>query len=374
MAIAAETFLPHTSGVTGSVLRVLRHLGRHGHEAVVLAPGDPPARVEGSPVVPLPSVPFPGYRDVRVPVASAAAIAGHLAAFRPDVVHLASPFAIGGPVVRAAARLGVPVVAVYQTDVAGFASRYGAGFVTGMAWHHIRSIHERSDLTLAPSRWAAADLERHGVPRVELWPRGVDTEAFAPHHRDDTLRRGLAPDGRALVGFVGRLAPEKQVEDLRVLSGREDVQLVVIGDGPEHAPLARALPDAVFTGMLTGPALSRAVASLDVAVHPGPHETFCQSVQEALASGVPVVAVAAGGAAELVDHSRTGWLYPSGNLDTLRDRVLDLVGDRAKREAMGRAAAEAVAGRTWDRVCSRLLDHYTAVRSRRTAVEVSRRS
>ena len=368
VAIAAETFLPHVSGVTGSVVRVLRHLREHGHEAMVLAPGDPPPTCEGAPVVALPSLPLPGYPQVRVPVVTAGAMAAHLARFRPDVLHLASPFTIGGPAVRAADRLDVPVVAVYQTDVAGFASRYGAASVTGMAWHRIRSIHERADLTLAPSRWAASDLARHGIPRVELWPRGVDTHAFSPVHRDMALHRRLSPDGRVVVGFLGRLAAEKQVEDLRVLSGHPGIALVVIGDGPERERLRRALPDAVFTGLLTGASLSRAVATLDVAVHTGPHETFCQSVQEALASGVPVVAVAAGAAAELVDPSRTGWLYPADDLTVLREQVLDLVGDEAKRKAMGRAARAAVEGRTWDAVCDRLLGHYATVRGSRRLV------
>jgi phosphatidylinositol alpha 1,6-mannosyltransferase len=365
VAIAAETFLPHVSGVTGSVIRVLRHLRDNGHEALVLAPGDPPPTCEGAPVVALPSLPLPGYPQVRLPVTTAGTIASLLTPFRPDVLHLASPFTLGGPAVRAADRLHVPVVAVYQTDVAGFASRYGAGSVTAMAWHRIRSIHERADVTLAPSRWAAADLERHGVPRVELWSRGVDTTAFSPVHRDDDLHRRLAPDGQVVVGFLGRLAAEKQVEDLRVLSAHDGIRLVVIGDGPERDRLNRVLPDAVFTGLLTGAALSQTVATLDVAVHPGPHETFCQSVQEAMASGVPVVAVAAGAAAELVDPSRTGWVYPAGDLSALRSHVLDLAGDDAKRRALGRAARAAVRGRTWDAVCAELLDHYRAVSTTR---------
>lgn len=363
VAIAAETFLPHVSGVTGSVVRVLRHLRDTGHEALVLAPGDPPATCEGARVVALPSVPLPGYPEVRLPVATAGAVAAQLADFRPDVLHLASPFALGGPAVRAAARVGVPVVAVYQTDVAGFATRYGAGSVANMAWHRIRSIHERANLTLAPSSAAAADLRRHGIPRVRLWPRGVDTVAFSPAHGDDLLRRRLAPDGEVLVGFLGRLAPEKQVEDLRSLMTLPGVRVVVIGDGPERDRLRRILRGASFLGLLTGAALSRAVATLDIAVQPGPHETFCQAVQEAMASGVAVVAVGAGGAAELVDHSRTGWLYPPGDLSCLTDRVRDLAGDAAKRRAMGRAARAAVVGRTWPAVCEQLLGHYASVQS-----------
>jgi phosphatidylinositol alpha 1,6-mannosyltransferase len=361
VAVATETFLPHVSGVTHSVVRVLRHLHESGHEAIVLAPGNPPAVCEGASVVALPSMPLPGYRQVRVPVTTAGAIAAELAAFRPDVLHLASPFALGGPATRAAARLGLPTVAVYQTDVAGFASRYGATAVTDMVWRRLRAIHERAELTLAPSSTAIEDLRRHGIPRVKLWARGVDLGAFSPTHRDEALRGRLAPDGEVLVGFLGRLAAEKQVEDLRILNSLTGVRMVIIGDGPEHARLQRALPSAAFLGLQTGDELSRAVASLDVMVQPGAHETFCQAVQEAMASGVPVVAVGAGGAAELVDNSRTGWLYPPGDPLGLRERVEDLVGDAAKRRAMGAAARNAVQDRTWKAVGDQLLGHYSAV-------------
>lgn len=360
VAVVTESFLPHVNGVTGSVVRVLEHLRRSGHRALVLAPGDPPAECEGAPVVALRSVGLPGYAQVRVAVATARSIAAELAAFRPDVVHLASPFAVGGPAVRAAAALDVPVVAVYQTDVAGFAARYGLGSVSDLAWHRIRSIHNRAELTLAPSRSAAADLRRHGVERVHLWARGVDAAQFSPTRRHGPSRRRLAGAGGVLVGYVGRLAPEKQVEDLRVLQDLPGVRLVVIGDGPERRRLERLLARATFLGLLTGHELWRAVAMLDVAVLPGPYETFCQSAQEAMASGVPVVAVGAGGTADLVDSSRTGWLYPPGDLDRLREAVADLAGDAAKRAAMGRAAHLAVRARTWPVVCEQLMAYYHA--------------
>jgi phosphatidylinositol alpha 1,6-mannosyltransferase len=358
VAVVSESFLPHINGVTGSVLQVLGHLNRTGHQAMVMAPGSPPPTCEGFEVVALPSVGFPGYPQVRVPMVAGGRLVRELARFAPDVIHLASPFAVGGPVMRAAASLDIPVVAIYQTDVAGFALRYGLTAASNAAWRHIRSIHERAQITLAPSPTAARDLERHGVPRVQVWPRGVDTAAFSPAHRDADLRRRLAPAGDVLVGFVGRLAAEKQVEDLAVLNDLPGIRLVIIGDGPERERLTRRLPGAHFTGVLTGPDLSRALASLDIVVHPGPHETFCQVAQEAMASALPVVAVGAGGLIDLVDSSRTGWLYPPGDLAALRARVADLVGDRWKRRAMGMAAHDKVRARTWPVVCDRLLRHY----------------
>jgi phosphatidylinositol alpha 1,6-mannosyltransferase len=363
VAVVSESFLPHINGVTGSVLQVLKHLRATGHEALVLAAGDPPRTCEGFDVVALPSVGFPGYPQVRVPVVVAGKLIRELAGFAPDVIHLASPFVLGGPVVRAAASLDIPVVAIYQTDVAGFALRYGLTAASNAAWRRIRSIHERAHITLAPSPTAARDLEHHGVPRVRVWPRGVDTSAFSPAHRSAHLRAQLAPGGEVLVGFVGRLAAEKQVEDLAALGDLPGVRLVIIGQGPERERLGRRLAGAHFTGLLSGADLSRAVASLDVVVHPGPYETFCQAAQEAMASGVPVVAVGAGGLLDLVDSSRTGWLYPPGDLRALRAYVADLAGDEAKREAMGAAAHDAVRARTWPVVCDSLLGHYQAARS-----------
>src|SRR5450631_2212897 len=330
VAVVSESFLPHVNGVTGSVLQVLRHLRRTGHEAMVIAPGDPPRTCEGFEVVALPSVGFPGYPQVRVPVVVTGRLVRELARFAPDVIHLASPFVLGGVVVRAAASLDIPVVAIYQTDVAGFALRYGLTAASNAAWRRISSIHERAHITLAPSPTAARDLERHGVPRVQVWPRGVDTAAFSPVYRDPELRARLAPSGEVLVGFIGRLAAEKQVEDLAVLNDLPGIRMIIIGDGPEREGLARCLPGAHFMGELSGLDLSRALASLDIVVHPGPYETFCQVAQEAMASGLPVVAVGAGGLLDLVDNSRTGWLYPPGDLQALRTHVADLVGDESK--------------------------------------------
>jgi phosphatidylinositol alpha 1,6-mannosyltransferase len=358
VAVVSESFLPHINGVTGSVLQVLGHLNRTGHEAMVIAPGNPPPTSEGFEVVALPSFGFPGYPQVRIPMVVTSRLVRELARFAPDVIHLASPFALGGPVTRAAATLDIPVVAIYQTDVAGFALRYGLTAASNAAWRHIRSIHERAQITLAPSPTAARDLERHGISRVQVWPRGVDTTAFSPSHRNADLRARLGPSGEVLVGFIGRLAAEKQVEDLAVLNDLPGIRLVIIGDGPEREGLTRCLPGAHFTGELSGMDLSRTLASLDIVVHPGPYETFCQVAQEAMASGLPVVAVGAGGLLDLVDSSRTGWLYPPGDLQALRSRVADLVGDLWKRRAMGAAAHHKVRARTWPVVCDRLMRHY----------------
>ncbi|MFG3305846.1 glycosyltransferase family 4 protein [Streptomyces wuyuanensis] len=367
VVIVTESFPPDVNGVAHCALQTARHLAARGHDPLVIAPA-----VAGSgsdapcPVVRVPSLPLPGYPQVRVALPSRR-LAAALTAHRADVVHLASPFVLGVRGMGVAAKLGLPAVAVYQTDLAGYARTYmGAGEST--AWRRIRAVHTAADRTLAPSSAAVRDLEEHGVPRVRLWPRGVDTARFRPGLRDESLRRELAPGGETIVGYVGRLAPEKCVELLAGVCALPGVKVVVVGDGPSGAALRNSLPGAVFLGRRTGEDLARIFASLDVFAHTGPYETFCQTVQEAMASGLPVVAPAAGGPLDLVDHGRTGLLVPPHDAGAVRDAVAALVADPARGEAYGRTARATVEGRTWAAVGDQLLGHYAEVLRERTAV------
>ncbi|MEV6500276.1 glycosyltransferase family 4 protein [Streptomyces prunicolor] len=370
VVIVTESFPPDVNGVAHCALQTARHLVDRGHHPLVVAPatsaGPGPDAESPCPVIRVPSLPLPGYPQVRVALPSrrvAAAITEH----RADIVHLASPFILGVRGMAAAARLGIPAVAVYQTDLAGYARTYvGAGEAT--AWRRIRSVHAAADRTLAPSSAALGDLEAHGVPRVRLWPRGVDTERFRPEYRDEALRRELAPNGELLVGYVGRLAPEKQIELLAGTCGLPGVRVVVVGDGPSRPHLDEALPGAVFLGRRTGDELARIFASLDIFVHTGPFETFCQTVQEAMASGVPVVAPAAGGPLDLVAHGRTGFLFPPRDETAVTDAVRTLAADPALRAAYGTAARAMVEGRTWAAVGDQLIAHYGDVLAARKVV------
>lgn len=366
VALLAESFLPHMNGVTHSLLQVLRHLERTGHDALVIAPraGEfDESMLHGARSLLLPSTPLPKYPQVRIATPGVRRLAAALADFGPDVVHLASPFVLGWQGVRAAEYLGVPSVAVYQTDVPAYAARYGVPAAAPALERHVARLHQRATLTLAPSTSSLDRLAALEVDGARLWRRGVDLERFHPSRRDPDWRRRVAPGGEVVVGYVGRLAPEKQVEDLLALRDVPGIRLVVVGDGPSRPELERLLPDAVFTGFLGGDALARVLASFDVFVHPGESETFCQTVQEAHASGVPVVATGAGGPLDLVRQSVDGWLYRPGDLAEFARRVADLAGDAAKRRAFGRAARDGVADRGWAAVCDELLGHYRGARA-----------
>ena len=366
VAIVAESFLPNVNGVSNSVLRVLEHLRRTGHEALVIAPDNPLGQPradrvhDGIRVHRVPSRMFPKVTTLPLGVPMPRMVSV-LRGFDPDVVHLASPALLGYGGVKAARWLGVPTVAVYQTDVPGFAASYGIPLTTRAAWAWFRHLHTLADRTLAPSSVTMESLVAQRFPRVHKWARGVDVLRFAPSARSEGLRQHWSPAGKPIVGFVGRLAPEKHVERLIALAANDSVQLVIVGDGIDQTKLQSAMPTAVFTGALYGEELSAAYASMDVFVHTGEHETFCQVVQEALASGLPVIAPDAGGPRDLVAPYRTGLLLPVNEFEArLPAAVAHLL---AERHRYALAARRSVLGRSWPVICDELLGHYEAVLS-----------
>ncbi|GAA3805934.1 glycosyltransferase family 1 protein [Nocardioides panacisoli] len=355
--VVAESFLPQINGVTNSVRRVLEHLAAEGHRAELVAPTGPDSYA-GFPITRARGANLPFYPDFRLGLETRRRLRAVIRRFRPDVVHIASPATLGYQAARAAEELGIPTVAIYQTDLVGFADRYDVPGGARAAAALTRKIHSRVDRTLAPSTASLAQLGGLGVPGLHRWPRGVDLASFHPRFRDEELRRRIAPDGRTVVGYVGRLAAEKELDLLAHVAADPRHALVLVGGGPEEQRLRALLPNAHFLGLLHGEELSRAYASLDVFVHTGRFETFCQSAQEALASGVPVVAPRAGGPIDVVADGVTGFLYDPGDGPALKWYVDRLGADPALRRAMGTAALRCVQERSWAAVNERLVQHY----------------
>jgi len=364
IAIITESFPPDVNGVAHCVVRVAENLVRKGHHPLVIAPESGRSAADDQlpyPVERVPSVPLPGYPTFRLGLPTPAtrkAIVRH----RTEVVHLASPVALGAWGTRVARAEHLPTIAVYQTDLPSYARAYHLGRATeAFAWHWLRDIHNAAGRTLAPSSTTAADLHSRGLERVWLWGRGVDTERFRPALRDERLRAEIAPGGEVIVGYVGRLAIEKRADLLAAVAALPGVKLAVTGGGPMEDELRAALPSAAFLGMRYGADLARIYASLDVFVHTGPFETFGQTIQEASASGLPVVAPASGGPRDLVDDGETGYLIPPGDPDALAAAVRALAADPALRARFGAAARRRVLCRTWPALTDELLGHYAAV-------------
>jgi phosphatidylinositol alpha 1,6-mannosyltransferase len=364
IAYVTESFPPDVNGVASTAMRVAEQLARHGHHPLVIAPepaSSLPQATPGYPVVRVPSTSLPLYPGFRVGLGGAR-VTEAIARHRADLVHLAGPVVLGASGGAAARRLGLPVVAVYATDLAAYARTYHLGApAEAFCWRLLRRIHNAADRTLAPSEATAASLREHGFARVQVWARGVDTVRFHPAKRSERLRRELAPGGDVLAGYIGRLAAEKRLDLLAEVARLPGVRLVIVGAGPAEAAARRALPDAVFIGQRQGDELARAYASMDIFVHAGPHETFGNTLQEAAASGLPVVAPAAGGPLDLVRPGVTGFLVTPGEAGALTAAVATLAANPGLRAAQGRAGRADMCGRTWPAKCQELIGHYEDV-------------
>jgi len=375
VAVVTESFLPNINGVTNSVLRVLEHLSASGDQAVVIAPASEnmPTEYAGHPVKAVPVIPTQNFLPTGMPMGLPQKRIQHLLdGFSPDVIHLASPFALGSYANKMAKKLNIPTVSIYQTDLGGFAKQYGFGIAQSSLQKILYKIHSQTDRTLAPSTSACLDLHLAGVPEVYLWRRGVNTELFNPNKRSATLRDTWknGDQSKIIVGFVGRLAQEKRVSDLKALQSNPNIQLVIVGDGPHRHKLEQQLPGALFLGFKGGEELAQIYASFDLFIHPGPNETFCQAVQEALASGIPSIVPRTGGPADLVAHGRTGYVIDIFNAVQLNQTV-NLHHERTDRKQMRIAARDSVSMRTWNRINNELKAHYQDVINQKKSTNIS---
>ena len=292
--------------------------------------------------------------------------------FRPDYIHVTSPGDLGILGAVAAAKLHTPLAASWHTNLHEFASRR-LGRMLGWAPRGLRAavaggverfvmdcvcrFFGRGAVIFAPNPEIGALLgARTGKPVFPM-RRGIDTVLFHPSRR----RRS---DGSLVVGYVGRLMPEKNVRLLEGVAGSlcragfPDARIQITGSGSEHQWLARNLPNAVFTGVLHGEDLAQAYADMDIFAFPSRTDTFGNVVQEALASGVPAVVTDSGGPRFIVRDGETGLVASSDR--EFCECVAALAGSEPLRRRMGAAARRQVEKQSWDRVFEEVYEGYAA--------------
>ena len=360
VVLVTESFLPSLNGVTNSVLRVLDTFKQRGIEALIIAPTAPSPRYLGFEVIRTASFPLKQF-NVAVP---GLWLENAISNFNPDVVHVASPFILGGQAIAAAERLGIPSVAIYQTELSGYMERYNLGAAKPLLDKAVATIHLPATLNLAPTKQTVQYLNSLGIRSVDIWGRGVDLDLFHPNRKSepatDALRAKWAPNGEKIVGYVGRLAAEKQVERFSELFGTPNTRFVIVGEGPERKALEARFSGkpVTFAGKLTGLGLAAAYAAFDVFVHFGTEETFGQTIQEAQATGLPLVAPNSGGPMFLVEHGETGYLAHPTKRHGFNGLVGQLVADDSLRARIGENARRSVLKKSWEANNAVLLEHY----------------
>jgi glycosyltransferase involved in cell wall biosynthesis len=374
IAIFSEVYWPMVSGVGVTLDRLVEELTARGHAvrvytATYALPAGQPDRPEAHRS---PSVPLFLYPDVQWAFPRQREIVDDLARFRPDVVHVATEFAMGLVGVKAAGQLGIPLIASAHTDYHKYAARYGVRWALKMGWVYLRWFYGHAERVLVPSRIYEETINRFGVRHTGLWTRGVDPARFHPRFRSAAYRArfGVGADD-LLVSYIGRLAREKDVGRLlraweAVRPERGNAQLVLVGQGPMAEGLRRRpLPGVHLGGLLNGDELAEAYASADLFVFPSSTETFGNSLLEAMASGLPSLAVEAGGVMEFARHERNAWLARAQDTQSLTDGLRQLLADADLRRRLAEGGLATAAGRRWDVIYDRLLDDYAWVAQRR---------
>ena len=375
LTLVTETFPPEVNGVARTLHRWVETFRRRGHHVQVIRPrqaaeGPLPERVLG--------LPLPCYPQVRFGVASPLRLRTILERSSPDLVHIATEGPLGWVALLAAGNLGLPVASSFHTNYDHYLNHYGLGGLELPLRAYLRWFHNRTAVTLVPSRATQRRLLADGVRRVEIWARGVDGRTFHPRHRDQTFRAslGLGPNDPLLL-YVGRLAAEKNLSALLAAFARlrqrlpspldESVRLAVVGDGPLFDSLRTSqTPAVLFPGAQHGAALSRWYAGADVFAFPSQSETFGNVVLEAQASGLPTAGYDCQGVNERVTHGVDGLLAPAGG--DLTDNLEVLCRNYPLRQRMGAAARRTAERQDWEPIFDGLEQRYFQLAPERPAV------
>lgn len=352
LLMVSETYPPEVNGVALTVQCLLQNLRASGHRVSLVRPRQSsdaqrtPATGQDEWLTA--GLPIPRYPGLRFGLPAGRRLRRLIREQHVDALYVATEGPLGWSAVGAARALRVPVACGFHTRFDDYFGHYGAAFLQRAALAWMRRFHNRASCTLVPTTELKQWLSGQGFARVELLRRAVDTQRFDPRHRDPELRRqlGVAP-GAPLVLYVGRLAPEKNLELVsesfeRIASMNPSARMLWIGDGPSRASLQQAHPRHLFPGILRGDDLARHFASSDLFLFPSLTETFGNVTLEAMASGVSVCAFDYAAAHEHIQSGVHGELAEFGQSNSFLRSAEKLGRDWLSGKRLGQAGRQAV--------------------------------
>ena len=314
------------------------------------------------------SLPIPGRPDYRLAYGMGGKIRRDLVDFAPNIIHLSAPDALGHWGASYALQKNIPLIASVHTRFDTYLRYYRLGFLEPSITAVLRRFYRRCDAIVAPSQ-SMKDilLDQQMNDDIEIWASGVDNDVFMPSARSLEWRRTLGiADDDMVVGFFGRLVMEKGISvfcDTIAELTRRNVKLrvLVVGDGPARDWFGNRLPNAIFIGFQSGPALPRALASMDILLNPSVTETFGIVTLEAMSCGVPVVGADSPGTANLIVDGLNGRLIAEDDIDSFADAIANYVAWPVERKAAGAAAYLSAAKCSWDGANRSLAANYIRI-------------
>lgn len=364
VAIFTDTFIPQVNGVARTVGRLAEALAGRDMSCMVLSPdtglqGEYPFEFNFSPGFDLPV-----YQECKVALPSYPSICKVMEQFKPDVIHLVTEFPMGLCGLKYASSYRIPAVGSYHTNFPEYLSYYKMAFLTNWVWKYMRWFHNQCLINYCPSQATLKLLEKKKIRNLDIWGRGIDTVLFNPQKRDFMYRDHVGAAGKTLLLYVGRIAPEKDLdilmESLRTLNAaNREVHLVITGDGPQADVLKReAPPNVTFTGYLHGEDLAAVYASCDIFVFPSTTETYGNVVLEAMASGLPVVGAYSGGVKENLINRFNGLTCRPRNAGDMAAAVMELIENEGLRKSLASQARSYSLTKSWENVFNRLIEGY----------------
>lgn len=371
IAFVTETYPPEVNGVSMTVARVVEGMRARQHQVQLVRlrqhAADTPVHADAYDEVLMPGLPIPRYPELKMGLPQTRALRRLWAAQRPDLVHIATEGPLGWSALRAAQQLGVPVSSDFRTNFHAYAQHYGISLLQRPVLAYLRYFHRRTACTMVPTESLRRELTEQGFRDLSVVARGVDTQRFHPAKRSAALRQAWgAGDDDPVVICVGRLAPEKNLNDLvsayqAMCRGQPRTRLVLVGDGPARQALQAACPQAILAGSRSGEDLSAHYASADLFLFPSLTETFGNVTPEAMASGLPVLAYDYAAAAQLIQPGENGVLARYGVAEDFIRQAACLVADPAQARRMGCAARQTADRLAWDAVIDQVEALFRAV-------------
>ncbi|MCC5602829.1 glycosyltransferase family 4 protein [Nostoc favosum] len=366
IALFTETFLPKVDGIVTRLRHTVDHLQRSGNQVLVIAPDGGITEHKGAKVYGVTGFPLPLYPELKMALPRPA-IGYALEEFKPDVIHVVNPAVLGLSGIFYSKILKIPLVASYHTHLPQYLQHYGLGMLEGFLWELLKGAHNQAALNLCTSTAMVEELTAHGIERVDLWQRGVDTELFHPDLASVEMRSRLSknhPESPLLL-YVGRLSAEKEIERIKpILEAIPEARLALVGDGPHREALQKhfAGTNTYFVGYLMGQELGSAFASADAFIFPSRTETLGLVLLEAMAAGCPVVAARSGGIPDIVTDEVNGYLFePTADVQGAIAATVRLLEQKQQRDIIRKNARQEAESWGWAAATRQLQDYYQKV-------------
>ena len=366
IALFTETFLPKVDGIVTRLRHTVDHLQRSGNQVLVIAPDGGITEHKGAKVYGVTGFPLPLYPELKMALPRPA-IGYALEEFKPDVIHVVNPAVLGLSGIFYSKILKIPLVASYHTHLPQYLQHYGLGMLEGFLWELLKGAHNQAALNLCTSTAMMEELIAHGIERVDLWQRGVDTELFHPDLASVEMRSRLSknhPESPLLL-YVGRLSAEKEIERIKpILEAIPEARLALVGDGPHREALQKhfAGTNTYFVGYLMGQELGSAFASADAFIFPSRTETLGLVLLEAMAAGCPVVAARSGGIPDIVTDGVNGYLFePTADVQGALAATVRLLEQKQQRDIIRQNARQEAESWGWPSATRQLQDYYQKV-------------